>query len=293
MNKRNDYCVYLHKLKNTEDVFYVGQGTKKRSSHKACRNPIWMSYACMGYDIDILKENLTKQEAIKLEAETIQTISPIANLKKNDRRVHYDYSLLSEYFKVDASSSSGLSWNTRILSGKNKDVVFKEIGQLAGSIDYGRNKLPQSWRVQLNDQRFQVHRIIWLLTYKYLDADLVIDHLDGNPLNNLISNLEMKTQVENARNKKPQSKTTGVCAMLNRERTRVYTYRATWKDHMGCAKHKDFNVSEHGDNAQQLAISYRLTALKELEAFGVIYSDRHLNVQQEPEPANQVILQNV
>lgn len=286
MNKRNDYCVYLHRLKNTNEVFYIGQGTKERSRSRTNRNFIWSNFACLGYDIEILRDNLTKQQAIDIEAENIQNNRPIANIKVNDRRVKYDYEVLSKYFKVDPKSVSGLSWNVRIMSGRNNEVVFKEIGQPAGSIDYSRYKLPQSWRVQLNNQRFQVHRIIWLLTYKYIDEDLVIDHLDGNPLNNLISNLEMKTQVENTRNRKPQSENTGVCAMLNRGKTQVYTYRATWTDHTSCVRHKDFNVSEYGEDAQKLAIAYRFSKLKELESFGVVYSDRHLNIQQEPEPVN-------
>lgn len=43
------------------------------------------------------------------------------------------------------------------------------------------------------------HRIIWLLTYREWPSQN-IDHIDGNPLNNAVSNLRDVPQIENAHN---------------------------------------------------------------------------------------------
>ena len=48
---------------------------------------------------------------------------------------------------------------------------------------------------------FQAHRLIWYITTGVDPMDKQIDHIDGNPLNNKISNLRLATNAENQRNK--------------------------------------------------------------------------------------------
>ena len=65
-----------------------------------------------------------------------------------------------------------------------------------------------------------------MLIYGNIDTEMVIDHLDGNPFNNNIKNLSLKTLAGNARNRHKQkdNKTgiTGVCLSRARENTTMW-----------------------------------------------------------------------
>lgn len=66
--------------------------------------------------------------------------------------------------------------------------VFKEISQ----IDRKGYKL-----ISYAGKKLAVHRIVYAKFVGKLHPDLVINHIDGNPANNSISNLELVTQSEN------------------------------------------------------------------------------------------------
>jgi len=63
------------------------------------------------------------------------------------------------------------------------------------------------WSVKVGCTRMMVHRLIYLLHYRYIKDNHVINHKDGNSLNNKIANLEEVSFAENARRKKLISKT--------------------------------------------------------------------------------------
>ena len=77
---KDNYFVYKHWRKDTNEVFYVGIGkirTDKlattfkmkhyRAYSKYKRNPIWKNIvAKTEYEVEIFKDNLTKEEAISL-----------------------------------------------------------------------------------------------------------------------------------------------------------------------------------------------------------------------------------
>lgn len=69
-----------------------------------------------------------------------------------------------------------------------------KIGDLAGS---GNNDYRA---IQINGKLYYTHRLIFLYHHGYLPKYL--DHIDGNPLNNDISNLREVTNQENSRNRK-------------------------------------------------------------------------------------------
>ena len=68
----NNYYVYLYKRKDNGNVFYIGKGKGRRdkdinSHNKFCKN-VANKY---GYIIERIKENLSEQEALNLEIQTI------------------------------------------------------------------------------------------------------------------------------------------------------------------------------------------------------------------------------
>lgn len=67
------FYVYLHKKPGTDEVFYVGKGKLNRAYVTKARNKHWQNTVKKfgGFDVEIIKEGLTEQEAFQLEAETV------------------------------------------------------------------------------------------------------------------------------------------------------------------------------------------------------------------------------
>lgn len=68
--------------------------------------------------------------------------------------------------------------------------------------------------VAFSGRRYSVHRLVWLYVYGYLPNGF-IDHIDGDPSNNRVSNLREVSQCQNLANSGLNSRNTsghkGVC----------------------------------------------------------------------------------
>jgi hypothetical protein len=84
-------------------------------------------------------------------------------------------------------------------------VVRSKVGEIAGAIMVNGYRL-----LCVNYQRYLAHRIIWkMMTGE--DAPFSIDHIDGDRLNNRMSNLRAATQSQNGMNcKMRKNNTSGV-----------------------------------------------------------------------------------
>lgn len=175
----------------------------------------------------------------------------------------------------DETSPSCLRHKSDKIRSNNLSVA-RHAGEVAGNV----NKENGYW-VYCSSLygNFQVHRIIWFLCHKEdVPANSIIDHVDGNKLNNKISNLRLVTEAENTRNVPMyKSNTTGTTGVyLDRKYKESYYWKASWMDLDGKQRTKSFSITKLGDElAFQLACEHRNSMIDELNSLGAGYSDRH------------------
>lgn len=71
------------------------------------------------------------------------------------------------------------------------------MGSIAGTLD----KSTGYWKIKINDKSYRAHRLAWLYIYGYMPKNL-IDHINGNVLDNRINNLREATRTQNIQNVK-------------------------------------------------------------------------------------------
>jgi hypothetical protein len=107
------------------------------------------------------------------------------------------------------------------------------IGKPLGAIRPGRKPY---LHCMVNGKREYLHRIIWTLVYGEIAPGLEVDHINGNSLDNRLSNLRLADRRTNARNQKlrigSRSGVTGVDFHEKRQQ-----WRARVRDENGKGKH--------------------------------------------------------
>ena len=193
---RKDMCVYLH-LDDEGVIRYVGSGNKTRPYLACNRNTAWNElFKNNAPKVVIVESNLVYEDAIALEYYMYVSCSDtIVNITepRTTRELVFDY--FNEWFYIDSNSPSGLSLKKK--SPHNKKHVGEHVGSIAMC-----NGQKEYWRVKCKNRGYLAHRIIYLLAHGSINSHLVINHKDGDSLNNSIDNLEQVTQMVNCRNKK-------------------------------------------------------------------------------------------
>ena len=267
--KENRYYVYLHRNLQGQ-VFYVGKGTRNRCLQSCNRSKTWKEIAINGWVYQIVKSDLTNEEALLLERDLIAIYkSHIVNRVSSQVVKEVDNFIFKDTFYYDSTSPSGLRWKVP----KYKFVK----GDVAGNEMYSNGK-PRGWRVMLNKKAYYVHRIIWALINGSVDRSMVIDHLDGNPQNNHIDNLQIKTHASNMLNKGHKSSSTGITGVTERIGRKGITYfRVSWVDENGRQCFKTFSTNKYGkEEAFKLAFKVREDKIRKLKELGFDYTDRHI-----------------
>lgn len=179
--------------------------------------------------------------------------------------------ILSNFY-YDESSNTCLRWKV-----KPSDRV--RINACAGRFMDSSNKRNTHSIVKVKGKGYVCSRIIWVMHYGQIPTGMVIDHLDGNPMNNRIENLSCKTHGENMRNCKTRKQnTSGFTGVrwvgLNNNK---YTYAEGTSTVYGKMTTKKFSVSKFGLlPAFKMAVLWRLARMEELNAIGMNYTERHI-----------------
>lgn len=260
---KNDYYVYLHKDLDNK-IFYVGKGRNKRAYSKVHRSREWHTVAEQGYVVEIYCNNLSECEALELEESLISSTDGLINKHTFKPVIFSDY---SDYFYIDESSPSGLS--RKVFKGATYSTSREgHCGYVAKF-----NKKVSGWRVKFKNKAPYVHRIIWELLNGTAPPNSLIDHIDGNVLNNSPENLRLVFPDLNSKNKAIyKNNTTGVAGVKRYSRGFV----ASWTDLEGKDKSKSFNSNILGEKlAFKLACECRINMLNTLNEQGAGYTERH------------------
>lgn len=172
--------------------------------------------------------------------------------------------ILDEWLYYDESSPTCLRWKKDKFVGRYMNVHRLVKGTPAGNRGNRRSQL------MLDNTRYAVHHVVWWLFYKEGFSGKVIDHIDGDPYNNKISNLRLVDCATNARNTKMNAlNTSGVTGVgLHQEKY----WKATWYENKKL-KCKYFPITEK--NSFEKAVEYRNSKIQELNESGYGYTERH------------------
>ena len=97
--------------------------------------------------------------------------------------------------------------NTQPFLWKIKPSQSTKIGDVAGSL----NKSDGYYVIKFGGIAYRLHRLVWIYHNGDIPDKMLVDHIDGNPLNNKIENLRLSTNSQNICNSKiPSTNTSGV-----------------------------------------------------------------------------------
>ena len=175
-----------------------------------------------------------------------------------------------DYFTYSESSPTGLRNKFDRYGGKNKKSIVAKEGDVAGYVasnGYGH--------VTVDYKGYLSHRVIWEMYNGNIPPRKFIDHIDGNPGNNSLSNLRLVESSGNGRNKLPRDgRLTGVRATIYRGS--IQSWSAYWKEKDKKQEIVYFSVKSLGfEKAFESAVEKRLEMVKYLNSIGEDYSLRH------------------
>ena len=271
--KEKTFYVYGHYLEDGT-LFYIGKGSGKRLNSTS-RSNTWKEYtAGKEWYARIIEDNLTLSRSLELEKSLILSNKTInVRINTETKKIPISFSSLFSYSEI---SPTGLIWNEDRV-GNNGRAYYKT-GDVAGRECQTSDGKGKRYVLVIGGEQFFVHRIVYSLFYP-ISTERVIDHIDGNSLNNNISNLREVPQWINSKNTVRTCKSnTGVSGVTRTRRKKLNynCYIASWYDINSNLKSKEFSANKHGeDEAFRLACEWRKEQIRLLNEQGAGYTERH------------------
>ncbi len=180
----------------------------------------------------------------------------------------------NDWFYYDETSPSCLRWKVSRTNTKHHNNFIAISGDAAGSIG-----TDGYWYNCVKRIKRPAHIIVWEMFKGKVPEGFLVDHRDGNSLNNFITNLRVIELIKNARNCKMNSRnSSGVTGVTFQENWIKELYvRASWCNLTNGAKvTKSFSVKKLGIMvAFRDAVIHRQKMIEELNSQGAGYTDRH------------------
>jgi len=193
----NDYLVYVHYDSNNI-IRYVGSGKFRRIKERSYRCKAWYEiFDGPIVNYDIVANNLSIKEAREIEEKLIEKYSAtIVNVLKITHQVKCIPDKLLEIVSYSNDSPSGLIYVTdNSGTGKNK----RKAGDIAGYVTTNRGK--RYWRIKFKGKSYPVHRLVYKIFHNELNSNGIVDHINGNSLDNSIENLRLTDFKGNCENR--------------------------------------------------------------------------------------------
>lgn len=245
------FCVYLHKRKDNGEVFYVGSGAERRPNVlvKGSRSAAWDAVKDQtDIDVEVVATGLTKAESILEEAATIERLKESCNLINKATPANHR-ELTREMFPGFEYAPETEGFVTR----NGKPVCLGTTRNVR--------------RVTYKQEKYPAHRVIWALVHGSCPTDMLVDHVNGNPLDNRIENLRLVCPTLNQKNRRPE--TEFPVGIRNAERW------CTVLDNEG--RNFTINKKYFGDKALLICCEFRLRLFKAGKFKG--FTERHMNLK--------------
>jgi len=137
--------------------------------------------------------NELKQEVAELRAEVNELRQEVAELRAEVNELKQEVAELRAEVWTDISVAPEYMISSFGRVKRKRDDFYPKIGL---------NKARGYYQVKLNGKSYYLHRLLAQAFIPNPENKPQVDHIDGNPQNNCLSNLRWATHAENMRNRK-------------------------------------------------------------------------------------------
>lgn len=275
-------CVYFL-YDNNNVVRYIGQGNESRTKeiNHSSRSKEFKDIYFDGGRIEVFKAGLLQDEAVNIERDLISRYSSgefpewnLINKMSGYSSIEIKFEELDKILQIDYRYNTFLSWKYDRIKKNGRPCSKARVGYRAGCIVESNSK---SSYVVIDKRSYSLCRVVWSLHNKSdLSNLLVINHKDGDRLNNHPDNLEAVSQKENIHktvNRKPNN-STGIVGVRKIDNKNSSSYMAYVSDPNKKQIMKSFNILKYGDEkALGLALAWRDSKMKEFYGEDLTYSN--------------------